>query len=115
MRPQTVLCSLALLLALASPAHAIPLGAFSCIPTHSAGDCTIGENGLSGELIATGVIGVAELSITMDNMIAPATFAPAVGDEVFCESTDITGISFVTLGSQNFDMSMTSEEGNSEE
>jgi len=74
-------------LLISSPAGAVAFASFSCITNNNGGDCSIGATELSGTIVEMG--GDAKLTITMtgtDN---------AVVEQIFIESTLVSGISFV--------------------
>ena len=72
-------------------AHAVPLNDFGCITNNSAGDCAIGEDQISATL-TEGAAGEATLEITMTGTDA------AVIEQLFLDSTLLTGASFTSSG-----------------
>ncbi len=71
----------------AAPAQALLLGSFSCITNNDAGDCAIGTTQLLGTIAPVNSILVI-LTITMNGLDA------AVVEQVFIESSVVSGISF---------------------
>lgn len=71
----------------AAPAQALLLGSFSCITNNNAGDCAIGTSQLSGDIAPVNSM-LALLTITMTGLNA------AVVEQVFIESSVVSGISF---------------------
>lgn len=70
----------------ASPAAAISFSPFSCITNNSAGDCTIGTNQLSAEIVQSGADALLTLTMTGPD--------DGVVEQLFIESSLASGISF---------------------
>ena len=72
----------------AGSGHAVPLIPFTCITNNIAGDCAIGVAQLSGSVVDFST-GIANLEIVMTGA------ANAVVEQVFIESSIVTGASFI--------------------
>ena len=68
--------------------QALPLDSFSCISNNNAGDCAIGTSQLSGAIAPVNYT-LALLTITLTGLNA------AVVEQVFIESSVVSGISFL--------------------
>ena len=73
----------------AGSGHAVPLNTFTCITNNIAGDCAIGVAQLSGSVEGPSA-GTAILEIVMSGA------ANAVVEQVFIESSFVTGASFIS-------------------